>query len=330
MKIYPLENPSSRELKPLIANCKFITLKEYEIPEDLIVRYITNELSELIYRKGSIFVAEEQEKIMGLISLEKLNWDSKHFGIDIFKISHLYASGNYSESFNVKQKLISHLQTRCLTNLSLHISTRVYKEDLSSIHALENRSFQLMDVLMTYLFDFRKQNKVKIETQTHVRPFKKAEIPQLAEIARICFKDNPVATDRFHADPTLSKEKSDELYVKWLVSSCRDSSDQVFVAEVDGKPVGFNICKVHKPFNDISDIRLGIIALTAVKPSERNKHVATSMINTSLDWFADKADIVETGGQASNYPIQKTWAKTGFNVKRAQCSFTWSILPESV
>ncbi len=330
MKIYSLEQSSSRELKPLITNYEYVTLKEYGVQEDLIVNHIINELSSIISRKGSVFVAVEQGKIIGLISLEKSDWDSNHFGIDIFKISHLYATGDYFESFNVKQKLISHLQTKCLSNLSLHISTRVYKEDLSSIHSLESKSFQMMDVLVTYLFDLRKQNRVKTENQTHVRPFKKEEIPQLAEIARICFEDNPNATDRFHADPTLPKEKSGELYVKWLIDSCNDLSANILVAEVDGKPVGFNISNLYKPLADESGIRVGAVTLTAVKSSERNKLAATSMLNASLDWFADKVDIVETGGQVSNYAIQRAWTKAGFHIARAQCTFRWSVLPESL
>ena len=54
-----------------------------------------------------------------------------------------------------------------------------------------------------------------------------------------CFEDTAVATDRFHADPVLPKVKSSELYAKWLVNSCNDPSSEVLVAEIDGKPVGF-------------------------------------------------------------------------------------------
>lgn len=330
MRIHSLEKPSSDELKPLLVSCNFVPFKEYGVQEDLLVNYITNELSDLISRKGSVLVAEEQGKIIGLLSSEKSDWDSSHFGIDISRITHLYATGDYFESFNVKQKLISHLQTKCLSDLSLHVSMRVHKEDLSSIHALESKSFRLMDVLVTYFFDLRKQNRVKIETQTHVRSFKQEEIPQLAEISRMCFKDNPVATDRFHADPTLSSEKSGELYTKWLIDSCHDLSAAVLVAEVDGKIIGFNICTINKPLADELGIRLGTITLTAVIPSERNKLVATSMLNASLDWFADKVDIVETGGQVSNYAIQRAWTKTGFNIIRSQCTFHWAVLPESL
>jgi hypothetical protein len=328
MKIYSLEKPSSEELKPLISNCKFISLKEYGIKEDLIVSCIANDLSEIISKNGSVFVAEEQGIVTGLISIEKLDWDTNHFGMDIFKISHLYAAGNYWESVNVKQKLILHLQTKALQNQSFHVSVRVYKEDLSSIHSLEYCSFRLMDVLVTYFIDLRKQNKVKIENSAHVRTFKQEEIPQLVEIAQICFKDNPVATDRFKADPTLFKEKSSDVYVQWLLNSCNDPTAHVLVAEVDNKPVGFNICNITKPRCE-TNVRVGTISLTAVKTSERNKLVASSMLNASLDWFADKADIVETGGQASNFAIQKVWTNTGFNIRRAQCGFTWSILTDN-
>ena len=316
------------ELKPFIEKCVHTPFKEYDVSQDLSANYIIEELSDITSNHGFVFVAKNQSEIIGLIASERLEWDSTHFGFEISKITHLLAVGNYFETFDIKQKLISHLLSKCYSILSLHLSARVSKEDLSSIHALENKSFRLMDVLVTYSFDLRKQKWVNTESPCLVRKFRQADLPLLEDISISCFRDSPVATDRFHADPVLDKKKSDELYVKWIVDSLQDSSNEILVAEMDGRPIGFNLCTVNKSLSDKLGIRFGSIALTAVQPSERHKLVATSLLNASLAWFTDKVDIVETGGQVSNYAVQRAWSKVGFKITRSQCTFHWSVLPD--
>ncbi len=114
MKICLLEQFSSEDLKPLFDSCNFVPFREYDVEEDLIVNHVIHELSDLISRSETVAVAKEQGKIIGLISLERSDWDSHHFGVDSSKITHLFAAGDYFESLNVKQKLISYLLPRPL------------------------------------------------------------------------------------------------------------------------------------------------------------------------------------------------------------------------
>lgn len=329
MLVRDLELRSVDELKPFIAKCDFLPFGGYVVGKDSIASYIVQELSDIISRGGSCLVAEEQGEIVGLISSERSDWDSSHFGVEISKIVHLLATGDYFGSFAIKQKLVSQLTAKSCKNLLLHISARVLKEDLASIHALESKCFRLMDVLVTYVFNMQKQKRTDLETGYRIRQFSHDEIHELSEITLECFGNHIKVTDHFHADPTLPREKSDLLYVKWLIDSCFDPDSVVLVAEKDGKPVGFNVCRINKPLNERLGIRLGTIALTAVKPSERRKFVATSMLNASLAWFADKVDFVETGGQVSNFAVQSLWTKLGFNMMRSQCTFHWSVFPDS-
>jgi ribosomal protein S18 acetylase RimI-like enzyme len=330
MEILALNNSSIKDLIPFLEKCAFIPFSEYDIDQESIVNNAIEELSELDSRGGSILIVKEQDKTVGLLSFERSDWDSDHFGFDISKITHLLSLGSYHEALNIKEKLISDMLQRSLGALSLHVSTRVNKENLSSIHALEGKSFRLMDVLVTCCFDLRKRQIKNIENQISIRPFRQDELPRLKELAWACFGYKRVATDRFHADPTLPKEKSDELYVEWLNTLISDPSSEVFVAESDGNPVGFNVCTLNKPLNERLGVRFGTVVLTAVKPSERRKNAATSLLSHSLNWFNGKVDIVETGGQVSNYAILRAWWKLGFKIIKSQCTFHWSVLPDSL
>ncbi len=324
-----MDKKSLEKLEPLVAKCGYLRFKEYGIDQELATKYTLQELSDSISKNDLVLGAKEQDEFIGAVSLENLNWDSKHFGIECKKINQLIARGDYFESLRIKQKLITNLLANYHKKSAIHISARVYKEDLSSIHALESKSFRLMDFLVTYIFNLRKQKIPDIETQIQIAELRQDEIPQLAELAQECFDKHPVSTDRFHADPNLPKEKSGELYVKWAISSYKNKSNKVLLARLNGQPVGFTIGNLDSSFAERFGTRLGTIVLTGVKASERGKHISNSLWNALLKWFISKADLIETGAQISNYPVQVALSQTGFRIVRAQCTFHWSKSPST-
>jgi hypothetical protein len=326
MNIKPYESCRLDKLKQFVAECNNLPFLEYGVSRDRIDDYVVGELSESVSSGGLVFVAEEAEEIIGLIDFKKLEWDSAHFGIETARIDYLLASGDYLRSLYIKQKLISRLMMECHDLLVSHLSARVNKEDISSIHALESKSFRLMDVLVTYSFDFRSQKWLEPVTVYPVRPFRQSDLPKLLEISLECFGQTPVATDRFHADPAFSKERSDRLYVEWLTNLSQDPTNVLLVAEDNGNLVGFNVCTDNKLMADKIGLRVGSMVLTAVKSSERNKFVGVSLLAASVSSFRDKVDILESGGQVSNYRIQRAWSRVGFKPTRAQCTFHWSVV----
>jgi hypothetical protein len=330
LKILPLDIKVESTLSSFLDVSLFNPFAIYGVSKDIYVNYVLSELSDVVSKGGFVLVAKEGNEVVGLISLKRSEWDSKHFNIEISNIDQLIAAGDYLESMHIKRRLISSLLAMCSKELLLHVTARVNKEDLSSIHALESKYFRLMDILVTYFLDLRKHPQIHIENQYDVRKFIPSEVPKLEQLALDSFHDTAIVTDRFHADPTLPKAKSGELYSKWVFNSCNDPFSEVLVAEIDGKPVGFNICKINRSLSDVIGLRVGNMVLTAVDSSARNRKVATSLLCSSLDWFADKVDVVETGGQVSNYAIQRAWSDVGLKIVRSQCTFNWSVLTESL
>ncbi len=331
MEIFPLTAETISLLDPLLNAHLASPFAIYGVPHDKFTKYVHHQLLEILEKGGFVLAAQLENEIVGFASLISSDWDSKLFGFPISKLNHLVAAGNYLEQLNIKRRLISEILKKCSKELLLHVSARVNKEDLSSIHALEADRFKLMDVLVTYSIDFRKDQFTQKKNSYNIRKFRLDEVPKLAKIACESFENTALATDRFHADDTLPKDKSTELYAKWLENSCKNRSGQVFVAEDNGTPIGFNICNLNRSLSDIIGLSIGTMALTAVDCSYRNKSVATSLLSGSLSWFADKqVEVVETGGQVSNYAIQRAWSSAGLKIVRSQCTFHWSVLTESL
>lgn len=324
-KISVLEKSMLNELKPLIMNCRFKPYQEYDIPQNRLVNYVMDEVKHaLSFPNGLVLVCEEKEELVGLVSANKLDWDTKHFGIEMAKIEHLVAGDEYSKSFDIKSALLSSLLKESLQKHVQHLTAAVYTEDISSLHALESKGFRIMDTHMSYSLDLHKCRPSEFKNQYVVREFRESDLEHLAKIARVSFTGGRIATDRFHADPSLSKEKSDELYVEWIVNSCRGLADVVLVAEIDDTPVGFLTCKILKSLDRKLGKRFGSIILNAVSPPARQKGVYSNLVNSALRWLAGQVDIVEVGTQIGNYVVQKVWTKFGFGLIRSQHLLTYS------
>jgi ribosomal protein S18 acetylase RimI-like enzyme len=323
--IHRLGRDDSDRLLPLIASYQFNPYRQYQIDRSILESYVIDEIVNLLSNRDNFaLAAEERGALVGLISVEKLGWDTKYFGMQMARMPHLIVSNGYPQAFELKCELITRILSECHKENIRHISARVAKEDTSSIHALESKGFRLMDVIITGSVDLRNREITQTENRWPVREFNSNDIPKLVDIAIKSFGEQPIAKHRFHADPFLPQEKSNYLYVQWLLSSCKGLADTVLVAEMNETPVGFIACKVERQLSEKIGIRLGVVFLTAVTPSARQKGVYPSMLNAALNWFSGKVDIVETGAEVSNYAVQRGWNKLGFKVVRSQCTFHWS------
>lgn len=330
-KISVLEKSRVNELKPLITNYRFKPYREYDIPQERLINYVLDEVKHaLSCENGTVLVGEEKGELVGFVSASRLDWDSKHFGVEMARIEHLVAEDAYPKSFDIKLALLSGLLKETLQKHFQHLTAKVHTEDISSVHALESKGFRIMDTRVSYALDLHKgytharRYLSQFDNQYVVREFRESDLKHLKRIARESYVTGRIATDRFHADPSLPKEKSDELYVQWIVNSCRGLADIVFVAEIDGIPVGYSTYKILKSLNRKIGKKFVLAEIGAVAPSARRKGVYRNLISSALDWLAERVDIVERGTQIGNYVVQKVWMGFGCNLVRSQHFLAYS------
>ena len=124
--------------------------------------------------------------------------------------------------------------------------------------------------------------------------------------------------DRFHLDPKIPKEKSDELYKKWTVNCCKGLVDEVIIcaSAQDDKPLGFIACKIDKSRH------VGIIDLIAVSKNVRRKKIGSGLINAALNWFKrEGVDIVEVSTQLTNTPAINFYLSADFKPHSSKVTF---------
>lgn len=265
------------------------------------------------------YLVKDGAEAVGLATLRMLPWDKQIFAKEMAAIDYLMAIGNYEERVSILDGLLSKLITRCKDLKIEHLSCRVDTADLVCIHALEEAGFKLMDIIVTYCFDFAKSSLKELEYPFRIRSQEEEDIEPTVALSKLSFQNY---IDRFHSDPTLDNQSCDQLYAEWARNSCVGLvADQVFVAEDNGKIVGFSTCKFHKEVNRFIDHKIGEIVLVCVSPKARGSGVYTSFIHHGLRWFREKVDFVQVVTQINNTFVQRAWSNLGFRLIGSRSTF---------
>lgn len=259
-----------------------------------------NRLKKNIFSKPDGFiVAEENGDIVGLLHIEKQDWDSNHFGLNFAKINFINAKGDYSEKCSIIKKLLKKVDGLKYDYVFLRWDTK----DLPVIHSLEDTGYRFIINSVTLIHTLKKLDN--LNSPINVRTCRNEDAPQLEDLAR-----NSFTFDRFHADPELDKEKCDSLHSEWAKNCCKGGlADKIFITEISGRIAGFSACKIDK------DNKIGTFVLLGVSPDFRNKGVGAILLNATLDFLKNNnTTLVELRTELTNHPAVNLYQQLGFKI----------------
>jgi ribosomal protein S18 acetylase RimI-like enzyme len=114
----------------------------------------------------------------------------------------------------------------------------------------------------------------------------------------------------------LGPEIFRHLYPDWAAdqasavdSTCRAEGSRVWVAQADGRPVGFVAVIIH------DDTRTGEIYMVAVDPDYQNRGIGSELVAFAVDRITERGmELVEigTGGDPGHAPARRVYEKAGF------------------
>jgi len=256
------------------------------------------------------------DDVFGAVVANKSPWDSNHFGFGVGKISCLVVSDvlKRQDIVEAREVLIKSCVKWMRQNEVKCVVARVDLDSLNDILAYDRNDFQLADVLVTFHVNVNTLD-LTLNSQPSESVIIRPSLPQdkgkLEEIARASF-----TKDHFHRDPNFPKDKSDELFARWVYHSCQDLADVVLVAVgKDEEPCGFITCKIEQVGRDS---KYGVIDLVAVSPSRHSRGIGTQLVSEAVRWFAENVESVFVGTQANNIASIGVYEKVGFRLLNTQ------------
>jgi ribosomal protein S18 acetylase RimI-like enzyme len=138
-----------------------------------------------------------------------------------------------------------------------------------------------------------------------------SDLPHLRPIARSAYH-----LTRFFTDPCFPRERSAELYDIWLTKNLHhEMADEVVVAEVDGRPVGYTSCQLAKG----ADSREGVIQLVGVDETMRGGRIGQRVLVQACAWLRDHGmTTVSVTTQGHNVPAVRFYERLGFMTRHVQ------------
>jgi len=290
---------------------------EYDpaLPAFILREKEASRIFDLFKENGFCKVLTRRENIVGVLIAEKSRFDSEHFGFGVGKIRHMTVSDGVfdEEALFARRALIQECLSWMRQDHVKCVVARVNLSDTLDTVAFEENDFRLADILLTFQSceDLMKSTRNLSSSDVVIRPSYSQDETELMDIARKAFTH-----DHFHRDTNFPKDRSDELFARWVYNCCHGMADVVLVANTHGKkPAGFVTCKIETAGRS----KRGIIDLIAVSPLHQRRGIGERLVRGAVQWFVENgAQSVFVGTQADNLAAVRTYEKIGFRLVRTQ------------
>ncbi len=265
-------------------------------------------------RNIKVLSAIHRNEIVGLLTFSISKWDSEVFGMKMAKLGYITAIGNYAVELAVKSKLIDNAIKHLRKQNTKHLLIRVASNDFSSIHALENNGFKIMDNLLTFILRERRIIFPEVERWFKVKKITKGELESAGDILT-----NSNFVGHYFVDPMIPVLKAKRMYRKWLEDKYEHPKDSdILVAKRRNKIVGcsfFSFNNLLKKYTGLETLHRGLIA---VDPSAKGCSIA--LINAQIK-RRKNLDFAEFETQTYNYGMMDIIQRLNMRLIRSRYTF---------
>ena len=143
-----------------------------------------------------------------------------------------------------------------------------------------------------------------------IRTATRADIDALGRLGALLMTVHYDFDRRRFLEPT---EGSAEGYGDYLVSQLDDKDSVIFVAELDGKVVGYCYCVIEPlSWKELRDVA-GFISDLALDPRARRLGAGTQLVDAAIGWFRErKLARAMLWTSTHNDPAQQLFRRAGF------------------
>lgn len=245
-----------------------------------------------------------------------LDWDSSFFGVPMARLDFLLRGPEASpESMALA---VTTALERFRAQGIRHVAIRVDVADMQAVAAIEPVGFRLMDALVTYFTHPHKEPPTLVREVGHVRPLAPGDVDAVLDITREAYQG---FRGRFHLDPHLPSDRSDELYLEWARQCCVGRmADRVVVADDgQGSIHGWASTRRVEPASTAGGVGLWAGSLGACR---RNRPGAyAGLIRALAMENYQRGDVTETQTQNHNIATVRVYSAVGAQYVRADYTF---------
>jgi L-amino acid N-acyltransferase YncA len=227
------------ELEDLIGQYKYGRyFEDRSLPREGSQRFMLDDMRKFLSREEAKCAAafSSSAELLGILLFRMSLWDTEHFGFNVAVIDAMITQDlDHDRKVEVANALLQQFHKWCRSADIRFASLRVPGLDLAVIHSLEQWGFRFIETWIYNNFDLHKIDNFK-KTAHKLRMVIPEDLNMMLEYSKGAF-----ATQRFHADSQINRDKADSLYEKWIQTAYNDSGQKILVLELENKPAAFMI-----------------------------------------------------------------------------------------
>lgn len=248
------------------------------------------------------------------VSLSVMEWETSLLGRTLGRVEGL---DTITDMIRGAEALKQVEQQAIASGIELIVS-RVTMDHFTAVWTLEASGFSLVDVGVTFEYDF---SKGVTSLPNHapdgliIRQATIDDLPSLQEVVNGLFVNS-----YYYIGPFFSTAEADLLHRAWIANCVRkERADQVLLAEISGRMAGFVTCRSLPQ-------RVGVIDLIGVLPSHGSRGVGKSLVKAALDCFRELGVArVRVRTQVTNRAAVNVYAATGARLIRVDATLIKSL-----
>lgn len=263
-----------------------------------------------------VFFVTRSGSPLGLLIYADNPWETDLFGRKAATINTFVVDGSAPDKLSIAQSILDHAIQDATSRGTQFLLGKTYTDDLTCIHALESRGFQLMDTIVDCVYDVRRTPLASIQTPVlpegvSLRLAVPSDREELVAVAGASFREH---FGRYHADERLGRDLATKAYEQWMRSSLDGYADWIHLAIAADKIVGFSIWKRPSKAESQLKVRVGHYSIAGIHPDFHGKGLFTALTYAGMQSLEGIADVIEGPTHINNYGVQFGYAKMGWRV----------------
>lgn len=232
--------------------------------------------------------------------VDKLNWDSNFFGINIARLNPTLINENILKLARV------FCRRQAIKCLYFRSDSYSYK----NVELAEKNKFHFASIRVTYVLEG--ENKPKGAGREYTfRWSKKNDISWLVAVSR-----NAYADSRYYFDRSFSRKICDKFYIEWIKKIARNSSngEKIFILERNKRPIAY--------IGAVTVGREKVIELIAVDLAWRGQGMGKKILSEFiLHCRKEGFSRIRVVTQGRNIAAQRLYQSCGFQITNMQIDY---------
>lgn len=277
----------------------------------------------------TLFGFLDGEKVLGLAGIEPSTLHTECYETPVYKIQPFFCFAKTKEELRIVAQA---LWRKCRnSNVSAYMGrTEANHPHLAYVMSEAGFIHSGSSVRMIAYPELEKKvvddSGDALYDNVRVRLFDPADLQAIQEIGKASHKHS-----HFFAELRFSRERTQELFSQWIRRCVGGFADTVFVAEANGKPVGFCTLLVNSSLHSYIQKTVGIIDFIAVDPSAQGQGVGAKLLQAAMRRFSGLADRIELRTMLDNIRAIRFYERRGFTFLASDHHFhLWSGPPETL